>query len=42
MVRIRILEGIFGNYQLTYLTEFNLYIDIVSIVYMFDAKILFF
>ena len=34
----RIWEGIFWNYQMNYLTEF----DVVTIVYMFCAKIFFF
>ena len=39
--RKRIPEGIFGNSWTNYLTEFDLYIDIVSKVYMFFANILF-
>ena len=41
MVRKRILEGILGNCRMNYLTEFDLYIDIVLIVYMFCTNILF-
>ena len=36
---VRIKEGNFVNYQLNYLTEFDMYIDIVLIVYIFCAKI---
>ena len=32
MVRKRIQEGIFGNFRMNYLTEFDLYIDILLIV----------
>ena len=32
----------FGNYGMNYLREFDLYIDIVLIVYMFYVKIFFF
>ena len=35
------LRQVFGNYQINYLTEFDLYKDIVSIVNIFCAKILF-
>ena len=31
-------ERILGNYQTNYLTEFELYIDIVIIVYIYCAK----
>ena len=41
MVRNLIQEVIFGNHQMNYLTEFDLYIDIVLRVYMFYATILF-
>ena len=34
---VRIKEGNFVNYQLNYLTEFDMYIDIVQIVYSFMA-----
>ena len=37
----KILEGIFGNYRINYLTKFDLFKDIVLIAYMFCAKILF-
>ena len=39
MVIIRILEVIFRNYRVNYLTEYDLYIDIVIIVYTLGAKI---
>ena len=42
MVKKRISENIFGNYLMNYLTEFDLYLDIVLIEYMFCAKTLFF
>ena len=35
-------EGILGNYQMNYLTEFDLYIDTVLTVYMFCVKIFFY
>ena len=38
----KIQESIFENYQINYLTELDLCIDIVLIVYMVCAKILFF
>ena len=38
----RIQEGIFRNYWMNYLTEFDMYIDIVLLVYMFFAMIFFF
>ena len=41
MVRKRILKGISKNYRINYSTEFDLYIDIGSIVYVFYKKILF-
>ena len=41
-IRQRFYEGIFGNYQMNYLTEFELYIDIGLIVYIFCAKFFFF
>ena len=31
----------FGNYQMNYIAEFDLYIDIVLIVYMFCANFFF-
>ena len=34
--------GIFGNYQMNYLTDSNLYVDIALMMYMFNIKILFF
>ena len=37
----RIEEGIFGNDRMDYCTEFDLYIDILLIVYMCCANILF-
>ena len=40
--RKRILEGLFGNQQMNDLKVFNLYIDILLIVYMFWAKIIIF
>ena len=40
MVRKRIPEGIFGNYQMNYWTEFDLYIDIILIVDIFCVNIL--
>ena len=42
IVRKRIYEGIFGNYQMKYFREFNLHADIVLIVYMFCVKIILF
>ena len=39
IVRKRISESIFDNYQMNYLTKFDLNVDIV---YMFCAKVLFF
>ena len=41
MVRKRNKEEILGKYQINYITEFDLYTDIVLIVHMFCAKILF-
>ena len=35
-------KGIFGNYRVIYLTEFNMYIDIARIVYVFSVKIVYF
>ena len=35
-------EDIFGNYRMNYLTELDLNIDVVLIVYIFYAKILLF
>ena len=40
MVRRRIYEGILGNYLINYLTEFDVFIDIVLILHMFYARIL--
>ena len=34
------LRRILGNYQINYLTELDLFIDIISILYVFSAKIL--
>ena len=42
MVRKRIYKGIFGNNRMNYSTEFELYIDILLIVYKFCAKLVFF
>ena len=38
MLRKRIQGVIFGNYCINYLREFNLYINIVLIVYILCAK----
>ena len=35
MVRKRILKGIFETYRMNYLTEFDLYIDIVQLMFIF-------
>ena len=42
MFRKKIQRSFVGNYQMNYLREFNLCIDIVLIVNLFSAKILFF
>ena len=39
MLRKRIKEGIFGNCKINYLKEFDVYVDIVLILYMFCTKI---
>ena len=41
LVRKRILEGILGNYQMNYITEFDLDVDIVLMIYIFCPNFFF-
>ncbi len=40
-IMIRKREGIMGNNRMNYSTEFDLYINIILIVYMFGGKTFF-